>query len=726
VLLCAPGLAASQVSTSTQYWAFKPLPTGAIPTVKDKRWPNSPIDHFVLARLEEKGLAPAPPADKAALLRRATFDLHGLPPAPGEIDAFVADNSADAFAKVVDRLLASPRYGERWARHWLDLARFAESHGFEYDRMRDNAWPYRDYVIRSLNDDKPYARFIKEQIAGDALEAASHDGIAATGFLVAGPFDQAGNTSASSLLKARIREEELEDMIAAVGQTFLGLTVNCARCHDHKFDPIPQADYYRMKAAFDGVRHGDRPLLTAAEMKSRDTQVEQINDRIRALEKNIAGLEEAGRQRAAAAARNGKVQDEIAASARTKPLVVTPQDMEAALSKEEREQRQAWQVELATQHRALKAVPPPAQVYAANSKQPEPTFVLARGDVEKQKEQVTAGGLSAVWSMPSDFGLAADAPEGLRRVKLAEWIASTNNPLTARVLVNRVWHHHFGRGIVGTPNDLGANGERPSHPELLDWLAREFIAQGGSLKKLHGLIMLSATYQQASSREVISRPVISKSAFKGGPRSKSAPTGLLNTSLLLTDPWQRGSATDAEDRLLWHFPLRRLEAEAVRDAMLSVSGQLNSEVGGPSFRPFTVFVSNSHFYNLTDPTGPEYNRRTIYRAVVHSGKDPLLDSLDCPDPSTKTPVRGMTTTPIQALGMMNNAFVQRQARHFADRLKREAGETASVQIELGYRLAFGRRPDAEELARTLELARRDGMESVCWVLFNASEFVYVK
>ncbi|HEY2953357.1 MAG TPA: DUF1553 domain-containing protein, partial [Verrucomicrobiae bacterium] len=264
------------------------------------------------------------------------------------------------------------------------------------------------------------------------------------------------------------------------------------------------------------------------------------------------------------------------------------------------------------------------------------------------------------------------------------------------------------------------------HPELLDWLAREFLAQGGSIKKLHRLIMTSATYQQASSRPVLSESVISKSVFSRAPGSKPATTDLLKTDTLMTDHWQRASATDADNRLLWHYPLRRLEAEAVRDAMLSVSGQLNPQLGGPSFRPFTVFVSNSHFYNLTNPTGPEYNRRTVYRAVVHSGKDPLLDSLDCPDPSTKTPVRGMTTTPIQALGMMNNSFVQRQTRHFADRLNKEAGESVPAQIKLGYRLAFGRAPNADELARTTELARHDGLESVCWVLLNASEFLYVK
>jgi hypothetical protein len=317
--------------------------------------------------------------------------------------------------------------------------------------------------------------------------------------------------------------------------------------------------------------------------------------------------------------------------------------------------------------------------------------VLARGDVEKKKQVVTAGGLSAITTPPSHFELAPADPEARRRLKLADWMAHPDNPLTWRVMANRVWHHHFGRGLVGTPNDFGVNGERPSHPELLDWLAGELIGAGGSLKKLHRLIMTSAVYQQA-----------------GASDEREVPR------------------VDAENRLLWHFPLRRLEAEAVRDAMLSVSGQLNPAMGGPGFRPFKVTISGSHFYELTDSLGPEFNRRTVYRMNIQSGKDPLLDSLDCPDPSTKTPARGMTTTPIQSLGLMNNAFVQRQCEHFARRLENEAGPDAGRQITLAYQLAFGRPPRAAEAKRTIALAREHGLESVCWVLLNTSEFLYLR
>jgi hypothetical protein len=318
--------------------------------------------------------------------------------------------------------------------------------------------------------------------------------------------------------------------------------------------------------------------------------------------------------------------------------------------------------------------------------------------VEKKESQATAGGLSALRA--TDFGLPPDEPEARRRLKLADWIASPDNPITWRVMVNRVWHYHFGRGLAGTPNDFGVNGEQPSHPELLDWLASEFLAQGGRLKKLHRMILSSATYQQSSvaagARKFTSKPEI------------------------------RNPKSEIDSSLLSHFTLRRLEAEAVRDAMLSVSGQLNPQMGGPGFRPFKVTVSGSHFYELTDPIGSEFNRRTLYRMSIQSGKDPLLDSLDCPDPSTRTPARGMTTTPLQSLGLMNNAFVQRQCRHFAERLQREAGENRAAQIKLAYRLAFGREPRADETKQSIALARAHGLESVCWVLLNASEFLYVR
>jgi hypothetical protein len=575
------------------WWSLQPVKRLRPPAVKDTARARNPIDAFILAKLQAAGLRPAPEANRSTLIRRATLDLTGLPPTPAEIDAFVNDPAPDAYERLIDRLLASPRYGERWGRHWLDVVRFGESQGFERDKPRDHAWPYRDYVIQSLNADKPYDRFIREQIAGDVLAPVTAEGIVATGFLVCGPWDEVGQTQQGAVSRRRVREEELEDMIAAVGQTFLGLTLNCARCHAHKFDPIPQRDYYRVKAALEGVRPADRRL------------------------------------------------------------------------------------------------PGGGTAYAVNPAKPEATFVLRRGDVENPGEEVSAGALSAVKALKADFGLAADAPEGERRRKLADWLASADNPLTARVMVNRLWQHHFGRGLVASPSDFGFSGDRPSHPELLDWLADEFVRCGWSVKHLHRLIMLSATYRQSAR------------------------------------PNPEAAAVDADNRLLWRFAPRRLEAEAVRDAMLCVSGQLNPKMGGPSYRPFTVKVFNSTFYDLLDEATPEMQRRTVYRMSVNSAKNPLLDTLDCPDPSVKAPRRAVTTTPLQALGLMNSSFVLRQARHFAGRVEKEAGDDPAARVALAYRLALGRSPTAAEKERAVGHVREHGVESLCWVLLNASEFLYV-
>ncbi len=519
------------------------------------------------------------------------------------MNAFLADSSPAAYESLIDRLLASPHYGERWGRHWLDVARFSESHGYEYDHIRDHAWRYRDYVIQSLNADRPYRQFVREQIAGDVLEPVTQDGIIATGFLVAGPWDEANQIQSSLTMKQRVREEELEDMVAAVGQTFLGLTVNFARCHDHKFDPVPQRDYYRIKAALEGVLHGSRPVTPGADPSGQS--------------------------------------------------------------------------------------PPLAYAARPNHGLPPPTFVLGRGDVEKKGQRVAAGGLSSVRFPSADFGLADDAPEAERRRRLADWVAHPANPLTARVIVNRIWHYHFGTGLIATPNDFGHNGDRPSHPELLDWMASDFLAQETRLKTLHRQILLSSTYRQAARFDA------------------------------------RSATTDSDDRLLWRYPARRLEAETIRDAMLLSSGELNSRMAGPSFRPFKLTVFNSNFYDLNDPIGPEFNRRTVYRININSAKDPLLETLDCPDPSVKTPRRPVTTTPLQALGLMNNSFVLRQARCLAFRVQAEAGSNVARQVDRVYRLTIGRRPSSQEHDRASALVREAGLAELAWVLFNSSEFLYL-
>ncbi|MDR3635561.1 MAG: DUF1553 domain-containing protein, partial [Isosphaeraceae bacterium] len=871
---------------SAVLWALKPLGSVAPPRVKNQDWVADPIDAFILARLEAERLAPAPEADRLTLIRRATFDLTGLPPTPAEIDAFANDKTPTAYESLIDRLLASPHYGERWGRHWLDVARFSESHGFEYDRLRDNAWHYRDYVIARLNADAPYARFVQEQIAGDVLEPVTPESIAATGFLVSGPWDEAGNKAQKSVvMRTRLREEELEDMVSAVGQTFLGLTVNCARCHDHKFDPIPQRDYYRMKAALAGVQHGDRPAAAPAELAAREERRAELTREIRDLETESARLEGSARSRLAGVTlpaagvhvplvrwtfekderdeagltasalaggasvragrlhldgrkaylkagplprdlsektleawlllptlsqggggvlsverRDGSVFDAIVfgerepakwvagsdfyrrsrdlaapaetakaadliqvaavydrdggitvyrngslyapryvpsgdqAGLRTFPAAeseillglrhtgagngyltgeveearvydaalsaaeiatsfqagvahLSAEQIQSSLSPEENRRYERVRSRLAARRSALDAIGPVPLAYAANAVEPPATHVLSRGDVEKPAALVAAGALSAVKAPSADLGLAPDAPEGLRRRKLAEWVVHPDNPLTPRVIVNRVWHYHFGTGLVATPNDFGTNGEKPSHPELLDWLARDFLVSGTRLKALHRRIMLSSTYRQSSRFDAAA------------------------------------AARDAETRLLWRFPPRRLEAEAVRDAMLSVSGRLQRRLGGPSFRPFTITVFNSSFYNLIDSDAPDLARRSVYRINVNSAKDPLLDTLDCPDPSIKTPRRAATTTPLQALALMNDAFVLRQARHAAERVRHDAGTDVIRQADELYRLVLGRPPRAEEASRGAELVRNHGLESLAWVLFNANEFL---
>ena len=583
----------------SEHWAFQKIRAA---TATDA----NPIDAFITAKLAEKGLALSPEADARTLVRRIFFDLLGLPPTPAELEAFVSKASHEihgshaTYETLVDTLLASPRYGERWGRHWLDVVRYTESQGFEYDHPRDNAWHYRDYVIRSFNDDKPYDLFMKEQIAGDAIEPVTRDGVIGTSLLVCGAYDQAGNIQKNETQKMITREEEMEDLIAVVGQTFLGLTVNCARCHSHKFDPIPQEEYYRIKSVFDGVKHGERPIGGAADGKEQEL------------------------------------------------------------------------------------------TYAGFRVQPPPTHLLRRGDVKSPGDAVKPGALSAIGDVNPEFGLAPDSPQSQRLIKFAEWLADPRNPLPARVMANRVWHFHFGQGLVATPSDFGVSGARPTHPELLDWLAAKFIESGWSVKALHRLIVNSAAYRQSS------------------------------------DASEQAMKLDADNTLLWRFTPHRLEAEAVRDAMLAVSGQLNLQMGGPSFRPFTTTSFNATFYHPFDKGDPEFNRRTVYRMNINSGKEPMLDAFDCPDPSVKTPRRGVTITPLQALSLMNNSFVQRQAEQLADRAMKGAPDDLPKAVQAAYRLALSRSPTPVEMERALGVSKERSLASVCWALLNSTEFVYLR
>ena len=636
-LLCGVVSHGEEPPPNADHWSYQAL-TKVTPPVD-----GHPIDAFVRARLKEKNLQANPPADRRTLIRRLTFDLHGLPPTPEEIETFLADPATNelATAALIGRLLASPHYGERWARHWLDVARYSESQGFERDKFRPNSWRYRDYIVDSLNNDKPYDQFAREQIAGDVLSPVFTEGIIATGFLVAGPWDEVGNSQQSKAMKRRVREEELEGLISAVGQTFLGVTIHCARCHDHKFDPIPANDYYALKAVFEGIRHGERPALLPTELALVQPEVDQLNAHIADLEKRI----------------EKKSADDLV-----------------------KQRDHAYD--------RLKQILP--KTYAANPSKPEPTHFLERGESDNKKAIVAAAGLSGINSLPGDLGLDTNSPEAERRLRFADWMTSSDNPLFARTIVNRVWHYHFGTGLVDTPNDLGVSGGKPSHPDLLDWLAAEFIREGSSLKKLHRLILTSATWQQSSDH---------------------------NTA---------AASIDAENRLLWRFSPKRLEAEAVRDSMLAISGELNPKSGGPSVRPYELVIDNSHFYEFQDRGDPASNRRTIYRAQIASLRDSLLDSLDCPSIGVKAPKRATTSTPVQALSLMNNSFVDRQSRKLAHRLRDEIPDQITPRIPRAFQLVLGREPTPDELTKADILRAENSLNEVCWALFNSTEFIFVK
>ena len=688
----------------SDWWAFQPATRPALPTSNLQTGVSNPIDRFIRAKLAESKLGPSAEADPVTLIRRLTYDLTGLPPTPEEVETFVsefppappppfssamardreqrgkgeAENSA--YERLVDRLLASPRHGERWARHWLDVVHFGETHGYDKDKLRPHAWPYRDYVIRSLNDDKPWSRFVEEQLAGDALFPDEPDGIVALGFIAAGPWDFVGHVelpeSKTDGLIARYNDRD--DMVMTTFSAFQSLTVHCARCHDHKFDPISQQDYYSLQAVFAGVDRANRSYDT-------DPAVHRRRRELTAEQRSLERLE-----------------------------------------------REAVQTRLAEITNALAALPAPKLVYAAASDfKPEGSFhppkgmrtvhLLLRGDVKQPKQLAPPAALAGVPGPDGKFNLATNHTESMRRAALAKWLTDPRNLQTRRSIVNRVWQYHFGRGLVDTPNDFGHMGSVPSHPELLDWLAFWFMENGESLKRLHRLIVTSATYRQASSESVMSRPVISAPA-----KARSSQTGSLNTGSLITDHWKRATALDADNRLLWRQNRTRLDAECIRDTMLAVSGQLNLTMGGPSDRQFHFKDDHSPVYDYTrfDADTPAGRRRSIYRLTVRSAPDPFMDCLDAADPSQLVARRNTTLTALQALATLNNPFVLKQCEHFAARLKREARDLPA-QIERAYRLTLSRPSTAAEKRRLAAHSQKHGLASACRVLFNSTEFMFV-
>ena len=794
-LLCSAAL--GQAADAGDHWAFQPVKRPEAPGQ------GLPIDAFIQAKLQANGLTHSAPAARRTLIRRLHLVMHGLPPTPEAVAAFVTDPDPEAFSKLVEKVLASERYGERWASHWLDLVRFGETTGFETNRERPNAWHYRDWVIDALNSDKPYHQFVREQLAGDALDA----GIG-TGFLVAGPNDIVKGQDPK--LGKMQRMNELDDMINTTGTTFLGLTTGCARCHDHKFDPISQRDYYAMQAVFAGVSHGDRNLPPSAETKREITSAKDKISRLKiGLSEFLPKQEKATREPVnirhnmerfepvearfvrftieqsssaepcideleifsgdenvalastgalasssgdyihplhklahindgrygnagswIAAGTSGWVQIEFPELKRI-DRIEWARDREGQFSDRlavryriEAAQKPGGWVEVASSkdRRSFKGVKPappeydfdkrpPAEakrgramlaglkhteqrlaklqaqdkVYAGNFSQPGATHLLYRGDPDALREEVDPGAITTFASL----GLKRSAPEQKRRLAMADWIVSRDNPLTARVMVNRLWQFHFGTGIVDTPSDFGLNGAKPSHPELLDWLAVEFMESGWSIKHIHRLILNSKTWLQSS------RPVA------------------------------KAMQVDAAGRLLWRHPTRRMAAEAIRDNMLAVSGVLDLKSGGPGFDGFEVQMENVRHFFPKKQYGPIDWRRMIYMTKVRQERESVFGVFDCPDASQAVAKRSRSTTPLQALNLFNSRFVMQQADLLADLLAKEAGADAAVQAKRAFTLCFNRPPTEAEINSSAEFIQNEGLSQFTRAMLNANEFVFI-
>jgi len=647
-LLSGADSIASEKYTAAErrHWAFQKRANPEAPlftAAADRAWVRNPIDAFVLARLRKSGLRPAPLADRRTLIRRVYFDLTGLPPAPADVEAFANDRSPAAWENLVDRVLASPRYGERWAQHWLDVVRFAESDGFEYDTHRPDAWRYRDYVIQSFNEDKPYDRFLREQLAGDELDPANQEMLVAAGLQRLGALRKnAGNQEVASS-----RNEVLTEMTNIVGSGMLGVTLGCARCHDHKFDPIRQKDYYRIQAYFAAAQEKEIPLAGAEEQKAWKERKEAVEGEVKKLRASMRGLR---------------------GDARTQ--------MEKKVKEVEERMPD----------------PLPAMFTIANDfEKASPIHLLARGDYAHKGERV---GMRPLGVLLADGAPELPASTKAPRAELAGWITEPQNPLTARVMVNRLWHYHFGRGIVATPNDFGRMGSRPSHAELLDWLATQFVENGWRMKPIHRLILMSSTYRQSSQT-----PLADAAAQK-----------------------------DPDNALLWKFSRRRLEAEEIRDAALAVAGRLNAKAGGPSVivpvdpELVNLLYKPSQWAITKDAT--EHDRRSVYLIYKRNLRLPMLEVFDAPDLQTSCARRESSTHAPQALELMNGDFNNEMARALAARLDREASG-ADAQVDLAYRLAAGRAPTAQEKRAAVEFLKTQPLREFALAMLNLNAFLYV-
>lgn len=866
------------------WWSLQPVSSPPVPAVSDST-PRHPIDAFVREKLSADGLAPSPRADRRTLIRRLFFDLIGLPPTPAEVAEFMADDDPQAYEALADRLLDSPHFGERWARHWLDIAHYGDTHGFERDKLRDNAWPYRDYVIRAFNEDKPYDQFIREQIAGDVIAPNDADAVVATGFLAAGPWDFVGQVEAKSpVLNRAARSLDLDDMVTQVMTATMAMTVNCSRCHDHKLDPITQQEYYQLTAVFAGLRRKDRDISAAAR-KHYESDRQRLTAAIGRTAVEIGRLEGravdladivgggngfgSGRRGMGLDARTGKPQERpfgdlgnvqpghyaacesdfidgvfVPAGDRTKisstdlfatslpansskawdmirngPVAsqfstklgetdfntdghsllglhanagitfdvgairealrpadaVSGQPVQlrfsavagyggrtvepsaefwvlvdgrllahqrigrddavpiefdippaarfltlistdggngyghdqisfgdprlrmiepSGLTDAKRQRLSELRREKDQLQREVESLGEPPVFFGVVAETPPVVNILLRGNPETPGDAVSPGALG--WKQaPHLFGDAAMS-EGDRRRALAAWIVDPQNPLTARVIVNRLWHWHFGRGIVATPSDFGYGGARPTHPELLDWLAGKLIEERWSLKAIHRLIVTSETYQQTSRFHA--------EALAAGQRNPAA--------------------IDTDNRLLWRMNPRRLEAEAVRDAVLAVSGKLNRAMYGPGYRDFDYQEAYAPIYTYKTADSPELWRRSVYRFIVRTTPPQFMTTLDCPDPANLTPRRNVTTTALQSLAMFNNDFMLRQAGYWAERIASES-DSVDGRIQRAFQLAFARAATDGELEVARQLVKELGLLHLCRALLNTNEFVYV-
>lgn len=873
------------------WWSLQPLSVA-----QNRSLRHDSIDEFIIAKLADNELTLSPQADRRTLIRRLSFDLLGLPPKPEEVEAFVNDPDPTAYAKLVDRMLDSPHYGERFARHWLDLAHYADTHGFERDKRRDNAWRYRDYVIQAFNDDKPYDRFLQEQIAGDVLWSDNEQAVIGTGFLAAGPWDFVGHVETKSdELRRSARSLDLDDMATQVMTSTMATTINCCRCHDHKLDPISQQEYYQIRAVFVGSKRDDRVVSDAA-MKQYEKTKAELTAKLQSIDLEIGKLEGGGldladmvgggngldggtyrqgidartgaiqtrdfaardhvvknqfvptksafidgvfipdgedgtalitvsttgvtvtglpKTSAAAwdAIRNGPVasqhspklggidftkdghsllglhanvgmtfdlaairlashrtemrftaklgyfgasggnradawvfldgkrvaeypqltrdkglQDvdlELPVTARFLTLVCTdggngyghdqvgfgdPKLKPAApetISEEDRLRLAALRKERTSAQKRLSSIAPPPKFYGVvGEEKVPPVHLLIRGDAESPEgEPLAPAALTSLKMLNPSLG-TTDTSEGERRAALARWITHPDNPLTPRVIVNRLWHWHFGQGIVNTPSDFGFGGDRPSHPELLDWLALQLQEQDWSLKSLHRMILNSKTYQQRSRTVLSTRPEDSLKVERTG--KEPHPTEI-----------------DADNRLLWRQNPRRLEAEAIRDAVLQVSGKLNLERGGPGFQDFTYEEAYAPIYRYVTADEPALWRRSIYRYIVRTTPDRFMTTLDCPDPANLTAKRLTTTTPLQSLALYNNDFMLRQSRYFAQRIESEVGANAAEQVNQAFQRSLGRLPSDQEQRLAVSFVEQQGLFALCRSLFNTNEFIYV-